>query len=79
MSKISKGCKKTHLNNTEPAVAVADPELARAEAAEGVAVGEEGSALVAHHALVHHVLLPPLVVVALAFLAGNIATILLVF
>jgi hypothetical protein len=78
MSEISKGCKKTHLKNTEPAVAAADPELAGAEAAEGVAAGGKGSALVEHHALVHHVLHPPLVV-ALAFLVGNTATILLVF
>ena len=57
------------------AVAMADPELAGAEAAEGVATGDEGCALVAHHAHaanVHHLLLPSLadvlVIVALAFL-----------
>jgi len=56
------------------AVAMADPELAGAEAAEGVATGDEGCALVAHHAHaanVHHLLLLPSladVLVALAFL-----------
>ena len=59
------------------AVATADPELAGAEAAAGVAVGDEGCALVAYHAHasnVHHLLLPSLadvlvlVIVALAFL-----------
>jgi hypothetical protein len=79
MSKISKGCKKTHLNNTEPAVAAADPELAGAEAAEGVAAGKKAAPLwrTMHSCTMSSS--PPLVVVALAFLAGNIATILLVF
>jgi len=62
------------------AVATADPELAGAEATEGVAAGDEGCALVAHHAHtanVHHLLLPSLadvlVIVALAFLVCTAA------
>jgi hypothetical protein len=71
--------------NIERVVAAVDPELAGAEAAEGVSAGDEGRTLVAHHAHAghEHQVLPPLavvlLVVALAFLSGDTATIILVF